>query len=195
IVFFDRIWTNPQVSKVTVDDYEGAFTATKHLLAIGCKRIAHIAGPSNLQVTQNRLEGYLAALRQSNLSIDQELIIDGGFSRDFGRQATQQLLALPQKPDAIFCVNDRSAIGCILTLKEQQIAIPAEIAVIGFTNSETATIVSPTLSTMAQPTLALGRLSMHLMLKHLNQEDFIPEHQVLKTNLIVRQSTDKHPKS
>jgi DNA-binding LacI/PurR family transcriptional regulator len=192
MVFIDRAWNHPQVSKVLVDDYEGAFTITQHLLEMGYRNIAHIAGPKGLQVTQNRCQGYLDALKSWDLSADNQLIMYGGFTQEYGAEACKRLLDLPQKPDAIFCVNDRTAIGAMLVLKEKFIKIPEEMAIAGFTNAPVSTIIEPNLTTMAQPAFEMGQIATEMMIKYLQTDQYSPETRILKTQLIIRNSTKKH---
>jgi LacI family transcriptional regulator len=189
MVFFDRTWENGGVSQVVVDDYEGAFTMTEHLVEMGYKRIAHLAGPKNVQVTKNRLQGYLDALKKNNHAIDENLIVFGGFSQEFGSEAIKKLVDLAEKPDAVFCVNDRTALGVMLVLKEKHIAIPEEMAVAGFTNAPFSTIIEPNLTTMAQPAFEIGQISTEIMLRHLQEEVYQPEIRTLKTQLLIRDST------
>ncbi len=191
MVFIDRVWSNAKVSKVLVDDYEGAYTITQHLIESGYKKIAHIAGPKGLQVTQNRCQGYINALKESSLAIDNQWIMYGGFTQEYGAEACKRLLELTEKPDAIFCVNDRTAIGAMLVLKEKFIKIPDEIAIAGFTNASVSTIIEPNLTTMAQPAFEMGQIATEMMIKYLQTDKYEPETRILKTQLIIRNSTKR----
>src|SRR5687768_13269498 len=123
VVFFDRVATDIQTSKVMQDDYNGAFEAVEHLAKNGYKKIAHIAGPKGLSFTKKRLNGYLAALEKYKLPVHPEWIIYSGFSQECGETDTYQLLKCNDVPDAIFAVNDRKAIGAMIALKKKNIRI------------------------------------------------------------------------
>lgn len=188
IVFFDRVASNIEASRVMQDDFNGAFEAVDHLVENGYTKIAHIAGPKGLDFTQKRLQGYLAALEKNNLAVHEEWIIYSGFSQECGEADTYALLECPEKPDAIFAVNDRKAIGAMIALKNRKIVIGKEIGVIGFTNDPISNIISPSLTTIAEPAFEIGKTSCELLLKHLRKKHFPPQEVILPGKLIVRES-------
>jgi len=189
IVFFDRVPLEIETSKVVQDDYYGAFQATVHLIDNGYTRIAHIAGPKGLSFTEKRLYGYLDALKEYNMECSEEWIVHSGFSQQDGEHDCNQLLKLKNKPNAIFAVNDRKAIGAMLALKNENIMIGKEIGVIGFTNDPISTIISPSLTTVAEPAFEIGKRSCELLIKHITKPYFEPEHVVLANRLIIRESS------
>ncbi|MCG2615464.1 LacI family transcriptional regulator [Terrimonas sp. NA20] len=191
VVFFDRVPNQIRTSKVMQDDFNGAFEAVEHLVSNGYRRVAHIAGPRGLLFTEKRYEGYLAALTKHNLPVVEDYTIYSGFSQESGQADTIQLMDLPEPPDAIFAVNDRKAIGAMLTLKARGIRIGKEVGVIGFTDDPMASIISPSLSTIAEPAFEIGRKSCELLLGHIRKKSFIPEEKILPGKLIVRESTNK----
>jgi LacI family transcriptional regulator len=191
IVFFDRVASDIKTSKVMQDDHNGAFEAVEHLIKKGYRRIAHIAGPKGLTFTQKRLRGYLDALAKHNIPVREEWIIYSGFSQESGEKDTYQLLKCSQKPDSIFAVNDRKAVGAIIALKQKKIIVGKEMGVIGFTNDPISTIVSPALTTIAEPAFEIGKISCELLIKHIKKPNFIPEEIILPCPLIVRESTNK----
>ncbi|WP_343746397.1 LacI family DNA-binding transcriptional regulator [Chitinophaga sp.] len=191
VVFFDRVAEHVSTSKVMQDDYNGAFEATEHLIAKGYRRIAHIAGPQGLTFTGNRQRGYLDALRKHKLPVQDSWIIHSGFSQDSGYQDFQQLWQLRSQPDAIFAVNDRKAVGAMLAMKEKNILPGKEVGVIGFTNDPVSAIISPSLSTIAEPAFEIGRVSCQLLLNHIRKKNFIAEEVVLPGKLIERESTQR----
>ncbi|ASZ14080.1 LacI family transcriptional regulator [Chitinophaga pendula] len=191
VVFFDRVAAHIATSKVMQDDYNGAFEATTHLLQNGYRKIAHIAGPEGLTFTQRRLKGYLDALRQYKLPVRPEWIVHSGFTQDHGENDLEQLWLCEDTPDAIFAVNDRKAVGAILALKRKDIRVGKEVGVIGFTNDPVAAIVSPSLSTIAEPAFEIGKISCQLLLKHIQKKRFEPEEVVLPGRLIVRESSGR----
>ncbi|QIH32938.1 MULTISPECIES: LacI family DNA-binding transcriptional regulator [Sphingobacterium] len=191
IVFFDRVPRDIRASKVVQDDFAGAMQATEYLIQQGYRRIAHIAGPENLQFTQQRLNGYLQALEQHDISVDKQLIVFSGFSQGQGVTDTQQLLALPDPPDAIFAANDRKAVGAILTIKQHGLRVGRDVGVIGFTNDPIAVVVEPNLSTIEEPAMEIGRKSCALLIRHIKNRDFEVQDIILPGKLIQRDSTNR----
>ena len=190
VVFFDRVVSSIETSKVVQDDYNGAFTAVEHLIKCGYKKIAHITGPKELLLTENRLNGYYKALETFNLAVREDFIIHSGFSQKDGEADTTALFAdLNDSPDAIFAVCDRKGIGAILTLKKMNIAVGQDVGVIGFTNDPMSEIISPTMSTVAEPAYEIGKTSCELLLKHIRKSHFVAEQITLAGELIVREST------
>jgi LacI family transcriptional regulator len=173
------------------DDYYGAFAAVEHLIENGYTKIAHIAGHQGLTFTEKRLQGYLDALKKHNLPVRKEWIIYSGFSQECGESDTYQLLECEQIPDAIFAVNDRKAIGSMMALKSKNISIGKEIGVVGFTNDPASTIISPSLTTMAEPAFDIGSKSCELLFKHINKKNFIYEEVIIPGKLIIRESTTR----
>jgi DNA-binding LacI/PurR family transcriptional regulator len=192
LVFFNRVCPEIHTSRVIVDDYKGAFKAVEYLVQTGCKKIAHIAGPSNLLVSRNRLNGYLDVLKKFNLEICNDLIAECDFSVESGRTATEKLLERCQ-PDAIFVVNDAAAFGCLQILKGRKIRIPDDISVVGFTNEPLSDLIEPTLTTVSQPSYEIGRSAAQLFLRRVEEgiHNFSPQTVMLNTELIIRNSTRK----
>lgn len=188
IVFFDRT-SDLEATKVMQDDYNGALTATTHLIKQGYSKIAHITGPKDQMFTRNRLYGYLDALAQHQIPIHEKWIIYSGFSQEWGERDMYCLLDHQEQPDAIFAVNDRKAIGAMLTLKKEKIQIGAEIGVVGFTNDPMCTIISPSLTTVSESAFDIGRVSCELLLKHIKKENLPPQEVILPGELIIRESS------
>jgi len=191
IVFFDRATELINTSKVIQNDFEGAFMAVEHLIKNGYRNIAHIGGPTELSFTTERLRGYLAALKKYNLAIRHDWIIHSEFTQLSGSSDTNKLWRCKNKPDAIFAVNDRKAIGAMLALKEKAINIGVDVGIVGFTNDPMSVIISPSLTTVEEPALEIGKRRCNLLLKHISKKNFIPEEVVLHGKLIVRESSSK----
>ncbi|MEQ7799218.1 LacI family DNA-binding transcriptional regulator [Pedobacter sp. ASV1-7] len=189
VVFFDRVANEIETSKVMQDDYNGAFEAVEHLIGNGYKRIAHIAGPKGLSFTEARLKGYLDALEKHNIQPNEDWVIYSGFSQEHGESDTLQLMEMKNKPDAIFAVNDRKAIGAMITLKNKGVKVGEDFGVIGFTNDPMSTIISPSLSTIAEPAFEIGKLSCELLIRHITKKHFHAEEIVLPGKLIIRESS------
>ena len=168
IVFFDRANINLGINSVLIDDYKGAFIATQHLIEQGYKRIAHISGPSHLKIFNDRLQGYIGALKENNINVDDELIFQGDVSVESGRSGIQHFLRLSNPPDALFAVEDFTALGAIKELKDNNISIPNDFGVIGFANEKFGEHITPTLSTIDQQTVQMGKESFLLLMQLMN---------------------------
>lgn len=193
VVFFDRAVEEIQTHKVLVDDYGGAFQATEHLILQGCKRIAHIAGVKSLAISRNRSQGYKDALIKYGLDVRDEWIVTGEFKHEVGAEAAFQLMALKQRPDAIFAASDRIAIGAHTALRQLGYRMPADVALMGFSDLAISSLLDPPLSTLVQPTFEMGRQSAELLLDLLEAKKppVLFETRVLKPELMVRKSSQK----
>ena len=192
LVVFDRDCEGLLADKVLVDDYDGACQAVEHLISMGCKRIAHIAGPKNLSIAEHRKNGYIDTLKKHNIAVDEDLIVQSQFFQmEDGIEPAKRLLSLKEKPDAIFAVNDGIAIGTLSVLRENGIKVPEEIAVIGFDNDPFSSFSYPSLSTIDQPTYEMGMLAARILLKAISspEEEREFRHEVLKPELVVRDSS------
>ncbi len=192
LVFFDRVVDEIEANKIVVDDFGGAFKATKHLVGQGCKRIAHIGGPLNLNIYRNRLGGYKAALEESGFEIDNSLVLQTSLTREDGANSAKQLLQLPDTPDAIFCANDTTALSAITHFKDIGKKVPEEIAIVGFSNEPFSEVVTPSISTVKQPGFQMGQKAAELLLNQINgfnAKQFGTF--VMPTELVVRESSRK----
>lgn len=192
IVFFDRASAEIEANKIEVDDFDGAFRATQHLIETGCKRILHLAGPEHLSVSVNRAHGYKAALKANNIEYDPTLLVTTGFKQQDGTDTIEKLLNEGLKFDGLFAVADPVAIGAMLVLKKRKIRIPEDVSVIGFSDEPMTSLIEPALSTMSQPGYEMGVRAARLFLEQVKDKDnFVPKKEILKTQLIVRESSRK----
>jgi len=190
LVVFNRVNNEIAASKVVFDDLKSGYKATRHLIDCGCKNIAHISGPKNLQLSSDRQNGYQKALEKYNLEFDEELVVSCDFSLEDGKEAMEKLLQTGKKIDGVFTVCDAAAYGAMAVLKSSGYKIPEDVSVIGFTNEPFAKLIEPSLSTISQPSYEIGETSTHLLLKHIeNKDEFIPETRILETELIERNSS------
>lgn len=189
IVFFDRVRNDMFTSKVIQDNYRGAFNATTHLIQQGYKRIAHLAGPKNINAAERRMQGYLDALEQNNLKIKKEYIIYSGFTQENGLQDVTKLLGIKPLPDAIFAVNDLKAIGAMIGLKRYGYKIPQHIGIVGFLNTPSSEIISPSLTTIEQTAYEIGAKSCQLLLEHIKNPDTVPQTVLMPSKLVIRESS------
>lgn len=189
MVQFDRVIPNMNVSKIVVDEFQSSFLAIEHLIKSGHRRIAHLAGPPHLSITKARLNGYLAALNKHNIPINNELIINCQSFEGDASGCIRELFSRKPYPDGIFAINDASAVIVIKFLKKKGIRIPEEVAVIGFNNDPFCEIVEPSLTTVMLPCYELGRLSVEMLIKRINDHSIANETITLKSKLIIRNSS------
>lgn len=164
IVFFDRADSEMNMDSVTIDDHKGAWLATTHLIEQGYRRIAHIAGPQHIDIFKARLNGYKAALKDAGIKYDRSLVYSGDVSIEAGRRAVLYFLSLDTRPDAAFAVEDFTALGAIKELKHHNVLIPQQFGIIGFANESFGEHITPSLSTIDQQTVNMGKEAFSLML-------------------------------
>ncbi|MCX6194453.1 MAG: LacI family DNA-binding transcriptional regulator [Cytophagales bacterium] len=191
LVFFDRDSDEIDASKVMVDNEQSAYEAVKHLIENGCKRIAFLAGPINVSVSNQRRLGYLRALEEAGIQADANLIIHSDYFQDSAISKTHQLMKEVNRPDGILVVSDRLAIGVLIALRELNISVPDEVKMVSFNNEPICSLISPTISSISQPLEEIGRLSVELLLEQIEHktDNPVPRVEVLKTKLIVRESS------
>ena len=195
LVFVDRVSFEMETDRVIINNFDAAFSATEHLISMGCKRIAHFAGAQHRNIYKERQDGYIHALKKHNLPIDQNLILHSKLSMEEGRKGTEYLLQLADPPDAIFSANDSAAVSAIQCAKEKGVKVPEALAVVGFNNDGISSIVEPSLTTISHPAIDMGKIAAQQVLKHKKDKDVVQsETIVLKTGLIVRESSMRKPK-
>lgn len=190
LVFYDRICTGINASRVVVDDYMGAFNAVNHLIETGCKRIAFYGSPMQLEISKNRFNGYKDALLKHHLPFDEGLcgVCD---NRTDAEAITPEVLRKANRPDAFFAVNDDTAIGILYTVKRMGLRVPQDISICGFTNGQRAVACDPMLTTVEQRGPMVGAEAVDVLIGHV--EGTIPEgkieRRVVRTRLIIRGTT------
>lgn len=192
LVLFNRVSDHIDAPKVIIDDYKWAFEAVEHLIKQGYKRIAHLTGPDNLELSQKRKKGYTDALEKHGMPIDPELIIPCGVMMEKGVIAAHRILEMKNMPDAIFAINDPVAIGAMKTLQKNGIKIPDDIGVAGFSESKMAMVVEPNLTSVEQPTFDMGRIAAELLieqLKNKKDEAVLSKCITLNAKLNIRESS------
>ena len=192
VVLFERVSDTLQVSKIVTDDFLGAKRVTQHLISRGKKKIAYLGGPLTLGVCRDRYLGFESALKESEIQVSPEHIIETDeFTFENAKKAIHQLWSNPSKPDAVFCFADVLAIGALDACKELGIKVPQQLAITGFGNDDTGRFINPTLTTMAQPSFEMGQLAAKLILKEINAtaELPLPKLEIIQPTLIVREST------
>lgn len=173
---------------VHTDDRQGAYQATRHLLALGHRRIAVITAVPQITALKRRLNGYKEALKDDDLAFAPELIAQGDFSSESGYQAAEELLALQPRPSAIFAFNDRMAMGAIRRIREAGLAVPNDIAVVGFDDIPAAALFDPPLTTVRQPAQEMGASAVRMLLDLIEGDSTGFPDRTLPAELIVRES-------
>jgi len=196
MVFFDRITDEIPTHRVVANNYKGAYEATRHLLQQGCRRIAHVTSSDSLSITKERLEGYKQALKDAGQQPDERYIkfcLHGGMIREETQQALSELLALPEKPDAIFTASDRLSTTTLSMMRTMDIDIPCQIALVGYTNSISADIFNPSLTSVVQPALEMGQQATEMLISLIESKRPVTqfEKRVLDTVLQIRDSSMK----
>lgn len=192
VVMFDRLIPDLAAPGVRLDNKDGGYQATEHLVEQGYKRIAILAGPKNLGISNIRMEGYLNALKKYRMKPDPDLMIHCDFNQQYAYIATQELLAMKKRPDAIFTISDRMAIGAMLAIKEKGLRMPQDIGLVGFNNEPVVSLVTPTISSVDQPAFELGKVAAKLFIETVhNNNDMSRVEEILKPKLIVRESSQR----
>jgi LacI family transcriptional regulator len=193
IIQFDRSFDDLDVSQIVVDDFLGAFKATEHLIQQGCKRIAHFTNTLKISIYKERLRGYREALLASGLKYDEALVIESNLQIEDGRNSMLQLLKLKQIPDAVFSASAYGVVGAMQVLKEKNIKIPDQVALVGFSNEPFTSFIEPSMTTVDQHSMRMGNAAAEIFLQEVSSDrtKFIPQKIVLKPELIIRQSSLK----
>lgn len=177
---------DPRVSFVEVDNVIGAYTAVTHLVRLGRRRIALITGPSASLAAEDRKRGYLNALQERRVRVDESLIFHGDFTETSSYEAMQRLL--PHKPDAVFVASDTMALGALRALREAGVRVPDEVAMVGFDDMPQAATADPPLTTVRQPIQRAGVLAVEMLIDILQNGAEPARRIILPTELVIRAS-------
>lgn len=190
LVFYDRICTGINCSRVVVDDYMGAYNAVTHLINTGCRRIACFSSPMTLEISKNRYNGYRDALLKNGLKVNENFlrICD---NREDAEVLTPELLQQEEIPDAFFAVNDDTAVGILYAAKRMGYHIPEDISICGFTNGDRSKACDPMLTTVEQRGVRVGEEAANILISKV--EGLLPpdkvEKRIVRTKLIIRGTT------
>jgi LacI family transcriptional regulator/LacI family repressor for deo operon, udp, cdd, tsx, nupC, and nupG len=192
VILFNRVKNRPGFPKVLADDYQGAFAGVEHLIKNGYRKIGHIGGPGNLQISKDRFRGYRDALIKYELEFNPNWIVYYDLSPLNAKKCAQTLLEKPTPPDAVFAVNDPAAIHLIIEAKQRGIRVGPELGIVGFSNDSRSEVIEPSLTTIGQPIEQMAETCIHLLLNKINDSRFsLPATTILKTTLIERCSSKK----
>jgi DNA-binding LacI/PurR family transcriptional regulator len=191
LVFYDRVCNIPYTDRVIVDDHSGAYKVTRHLVEAGCKRIAHLATSQELLIGRNRRSGYIQALKDSGIEVDEEIILRCD-TDEHAKKCIPYLLSLEKKIDGIFAVNDLTAITAMSIIKRSGYDIPKDIAIAGFSNSLYSHMTDPPLTTVEQQGFQMGVRAAEMLIERIYSDaDIETRVEQIKTELIVRGSTQR----
>lgn len=199
IVFYDRVTDEIKTHQVVSDNVGGAFAATMHLLENGFRRIAHITSSKELSITQERLAGYKKGLEENKIPYNGDYVkycAHGGKDRDEIEEAIDALLKMKPMPDALITASDRITIGAMAILKKKNIQIPAQIAIVGYSNFSAPEVFQPELTTVKQPAFEIGKAAAELLIK-LIETKRLPskfEKRILPVELNIRESSLRQKK-
>lgn len=194
VVFACEWVEGPERPSVTVDNVAGAAMAVDHLIATGHTQIGHVAGPPDNILTVRRRTGAVAALEAAGLAVREDWFFAGDFSLASGIRAARAWLALAERPGAVFCSSDAMACGFMSELHRQGVAVPGDVAVVGFDDIEIAEHFVPALTTIRQPRTAIGETAARMLLERLGGGDTPGESRILlPVELIARDSTAGRP--
>jgi LacI family transcriptional regulator len=189
MVVIDREIPNIAADIVLVDNLQGGYLAARHLIETGHRRIACIAGPSDLTPSNQRLVGYQRALVEASLDCDERLVVRGDFHAETGYKAALDLLQIDPRPTAIFACNDMMAIGALHAAYALKIRVPEDLAIVGFDDIELVSYVYPPLTSMAQPKQEIGKMAVDLIMERIHFPASLSRTIVLQSQLILRQSS------
>jgi LacI family transcriptional regulator len=175
------------------DNLRGAQLATEHLLDLGHRRIAFLAGRPDLQSAELRKTGYLRALTAAGITPDEDLIRIGAYDPEVSAASAHALLTGPDRPTAVFAANDISAIATVGAARELGLAVPDDLSVVGFDNVPESALCSPPLTTVDQPIREMGHRAIRMLIALINGDDVERTHVTLDTGLVVRRSTRALP--
>jgi len=195
IVLLDRLIKGTNCDAVLVDNENGSYKAVKYLIEQGYRKIGIINGYLDRTTGRERLNGYLRALKEADISPDNNLIKIGNFKKDSGVKLTKELLENSNRPEAIFTTNMDMTLGAVITIKKMGISIPNELGIIGFDDPEWASILSPPLTVVSQPTYALASTAAELLIKKIEDKKIATSYEplimTLHTKLVIRNSSRK----
>jgi LacI family transcriptional regulator len=192
LVMFDRGEEGLNVDYIGIDDYKSSHLVVDHLVSQNCQKIAHIAGFKHIRIYKERIRGYQDALEKWNLKTEDNWIIESNLRLEDGRQIMQQLLDAPERPDAVYVAGDIAALGALQVLLENNIKVPEEIALIGFSDEPFTSLTQPSISTVNQHSDQIGKLAAEAFLNRMNNpKNTTINRIILEPELIIRQSSKR----
>ncbi|HXW80611.1 MAG TPA: substrate-binding domain-containing protein, partial [Acidimicrobiales bacterium] len=189
LVLIDRVLAGHEADAVMADNVSGAYEAVRHLLAGGYKRVGCVTGPLSISTGSGRFAGYRKALEEAGVALDSSLVRVSDFSEEGGRLAMRELLEQGERPEAVLLGNHLMTIGGLHAIAKAELAVPADIAVVGYDDMSWASLLRTPLTTVAQPTYDMGREAARLLLSRLQGYSGVPRTVVLSPSLMIRESS------
>ena len=191
LVFFDRVCEDIQAPKVTTNDYESGFIATEHLIKAGSRRTAHLTIPMNVSISPRRMQGYTDALRRYDRPYDPGLVIHCGSDEEENYRMIRALFMSDKRPDGVFASVEKLAVQVYHICRELNLPIPGDVKVISFSNLVTASLLDPSLTTIAQPAYDMGKEAAKILFRRLEKKFIVVPNDrvILPARLEVRRST------
>lgn len=196
LIMFDRSHDELGVSHVVIDDFLGAYKAVEHLIQQGCKRIAHFTNNRKISIYKERLRGYREALNTYGIAFDPNLVVESNLQLEDGRNSMAHLLSSKLHVDAVFSASALGAVGAMQVLKEQNVKIPDQVALVAFSNEVYTPFIDPPLTAVDQHSMRMGNAAAEVFLEEISRKDkvFIPNTTLLRPELIIRASSLKKKK-
>lgn len=189
IVFYDRICTGINTERVVVDDYAGSFAAVEYMIQTGCKRILFYSADPHLEISKNRRNGYLDAMKKYKIPVDSSMIKQCD-TREKAIAITPELLESAEYPDGFFAINDETASGILYACKLVGRKVPDEVSICGFTDGAIAQSTDPKLTTVEQHGEEVGKSAIQLLRDKIEGEAGSKNaNKIVRTNLVVRGTT------
>lgn len=193
IVFVDREIEDIKAPKVLSENVKGAYRATSHLVERGHRKIGIVLGLKGVGTTQERLNGYKRALRENEIPVKEKYIVRGHSSIESGKEAVEKLLELDETPTAIFSTNNKVNLGSLKAIKEAGLSCPKDVSLVGFDDSDWASIFDPNLTTVSQDPYSIGSTATELLFESIEEDESNEKKKTknvrVPTELIVRNST------
>lgn len=188
VVYLDRYFEGLEGPFVGVDNQEGAYLGTRHLIEWGHRRIGILAGFQRLSTMRERLAGFHQALQDHDIPLPEEWVVTSPLSVEAGHEAMRHILTLPERPTAVFLSNNLLSLGALLAMRELDLRCPEGVSVVGFDDHPWAAVAEPPLTVVRQPTQELGQVAARMLIDLINAEQSSETRVLLECQLVVRQS-------
>ncbi|AJR03716.1 LacI family DNA-binding transcriptional regulator [Siansivirga zeaxanthinifaciens] len=195
LILFDRGENDLNVDYIGINDYDSSHLIIEHLIDQGCKRIAHIGGYRHTRIFNNRIKGYIDAVKKHHLPLENELLLESSLTIEDGREKMLQLLALENRPDAVYISADYAALGALQVLNENNIKVPEDIALVGFGNEPFTAMTTPSITSINQHSDNIGKQAALTFLERVKNPGIKQtlNKYILNAELIVRESSNRKP--
>ena len=191
VVFFARTCLPEIFSSVVANGEQAAYEGTRHLIGRGCRRIAFIGGPNHIDMVRRRKHGYLEALRECGLPIDRDLVRCESMTHEAAYCSMRLLLGLAAPPDGVLAVNNTLIYGAMKAIKDRRLRMPGDIRLIGFSDDENLSYLSPTVSAIEDQAHLMGERAQDLLLRRIGGDAAV-RHETVPMRLVYRESSGEN---